>query len=69
MSAEYTKPTAEELAAAEARLKAMSDDEIDLSDMPEVTDFSTWVRVSDYPDLKSALAASRALKAKKLAAE
>ncbi len=53
-----------------AYIKALPDDEIDCSDIPEITDFSAFVRTSDYPSRREALEASRALKrARRQAAE
>jgi uncharacterized protein (DUF4415 family) len=41
-----------EIAAELDRLAAMPDDTIDLSDMPEVTDFTGWVRGKFYRPVK-----------------
>jgi uncharacterized protein (DUF4415 family) len=47
----YPKITPEVIAEAE-RLAAMPDDTIDLSDMPEVTDWSGWTRGKFYRPVK-----------------
>jgi uncharacterized protein (DUF4415 family) len=47
----YPKITPELIAEAE-RLAAMPDDTIDLSDMPEVTDWSGWTRGKFYRPVK-----------------
>ena len=41
------KPLPPELQAEIEALRAMSDDDIDCSDIPEVTDFTGWTRRSD----------------------
>jgi uncharacterized protein (DUF4415 family) len=50
----YPKITPELIAEAE-RLAAMPDDTIDLSDMPEVTDWSNWKRGKFYRPVKEQL--------------
>lgn len=40
------------IAASLARLEAMTDDDIDYSDIPEVTDFSGWERGRFYKPVK-----------------
>ena len=47
----YPKITPELIAEAE-RLGALPDDTIDLSDMPEVTDWSNWTRGKFYRPVK-----------------
>ncbi len=44
-----------EIEAEMERLAAMPDDTIDLSDMPEVTDFSGWTRGRFYRPVKQQL--------------
>lgn len=44
-----------EIAAEMERLAAMPDDTIDLSDMPEVTDFTGWTRGRFYRPVKQQL--------------
>lgn len=44
-----------EIEAEMAALAAMPDDTIDLSDMPEVTDFSDWTRGRFYRPVKQQL--------------
>ncbi len=56
------------VAAAKA-LKYKSDSEIDLSDIPERRDSSTWVCVSDYPSMREAYAAAKAKKLALLASQ
>ena len=41
-----TRPTREELLA---RLRTMRDEDIDCSDIPEVTDWSRWMRADGTP--------------------
>jgi uncharacterized protein (DUF4415 family) len=47
----YPKITPELIAESE-RLGALTDDTIDLSDMPEVTDWSNWTRGKFYRPVK-----------------
>lgn len=72
MSDAPTKRMPETIEEQRAYLKALTDEEIDYSDIPPITDWSCAVRVRDYPDRKSALDAARKLyaaKQKKLTAE
>ncbi len=48
----HTPKMTPELLAESERLAAMPDDTIDLSDMPEVTDWTGWVRGKFYRPVK-----------------
>ena len=48
----HTPKLTPELLAESERLAALSDDSIDLSDMPEVTDWSGWTRGKFYRPVK-----------------
>ena len=48
----HTPKLTPELLAESERLAAMPDDTIDLSDMPEVTDWSGWTRGKFYRPVK-----------------
>ena len=55
MKGYVSKGITPEIAANLAEIEAMKDEDIDLSDMPEVTDFTGWTRGKFYRPVKQQL--------------